>query len=114
MALPDTDAAVQGLMGFVDASPSPFHVARTAAGLLAADGFVEVDEAEPFPTEAGRHYLVRGGSVVAWSPQDRPRRAVASFRVVGALTDSPNLRIKPNPDQARAGWQLLGVESYGG
>jgi aspartyl aminopeptidase len=114
MALPDTDAAVQGLIDFVDASPSPFHAARTAAGLLAADGFVEVDEAEPFPTEAGRHYLVRGGSVVAWSTQDRPRRPVASFRVVGAHTDSPNLRIKPNPDQARAGWQLLGVESYGG
>ncbi|MHB8273785.1 MAG: M18 family aminopeptidase, partial [Dermatophilaceae bacterium] len=36
------------------------------------------------------------------------------FRVVGAHTDSPNLRIKPQPDLARAGWQLLGVELYGG
>jgi aspartyl aminopeptidase len=33
---------------------------------------------------------------------------------VAAHTDSPNLRIKPNPDHARAGWQLLGVEPYGG
>ena len=101
MALPDTDAAVQGLIDYVDASPSPFHAARTAARLLAADGFVEVDEAEPFPTEPGRQYLVRGGSLVAWSTQDRPHRPVASFRVVGAHTDSQNLRIKPNPDQAR-------------
>jgi aspartyl aminopeptidase len=114
MALPDPDAAVQGLIDFVDASPSPFHAARTAATLLVADGYAEVDEAEPFPTEPGRHYLVRGGSLVAWSTQDRPQRPVRSFRIVGAHTDSPNLRIKPEPDHARAGWQLLGVESYGG
>jgi len=114
MALPDTDAAVQGLVDFVDASPSPFHAVLTASRLLEDDGYVAVDETEPFPTEPGRYLLVRGGSLVAWSTQDRPRRPVRSFRVVGAHTDSPNLRIKPNPDQARAGWQLLGVESYGG
>src|SRR6478609_1427732 len=114
MALPDTDAAVQGLVDFVDASPSPFHAVLTASRLLEDDGYVAVDETEPFPTEPGRYLLVRGGSLVAWSTQARPRRPVRSFRVVGAHTDSPNLRIKPNPDQARAGWQLLGVESYGG
>ena len=37
-----------------------------------------------------------------------------AFRVVGAHTDSPNLRIKPNPDHVKAGWQMLGVEVYGG
>jgi aspartyl aminopeptidase len=114
MALPDTDAAVQGLIDFVDASPSPFHAALTAAALLEAEGYAEVDEAEPFPTESGRFYLVRGGSLVAWSTLDRPHRPVRSFRIVTAHTDSPNLRIKPNPDHARAGWQLLGVEPYGG
>jgi aspartyl aminopeptidase len=110
----DTDAAIQGLVDFVDASPSPFHAAQTAARLLETGGFAEVDETEPFPTEAGRYYLVRGGSLVAWSTENRPRRPVRSFRVVGAHTDSPNLRIKPNPDQSRVGWQLLGVEPYGG
>ncbi len=114
MALPDTDAAVEGLVDYVDASPSPFHVVQTSTRLLDAAGFTEVLEAEPFPGEPGRYYVVRGGSLVAWSTQDRPRRPVSSFRVVGAHTDSPNLRIKPAPDHARVGWQLLGVESYGG
>jgi len=114
MALPDTDAAVEGLVDYVDASPSPFHVVQTSTRLLDAAGFTEVLEAEPFPSEPGRYYVVRSGSLVAWSTQDRPRRPVPSFRVVGAHTDSPNLRIKPAPDHARVGWQLLGVESYGG
>ena len=36
------------------------------------------------------------------------------FRLLGAHTDSPNLRIKPVPDTGRAGLRQLGVEVYGG
>ncbi len=109
---PDVEA--QALIDFVDASPSPFHAVRTAAALLEPAAFTPVDEVDAFPTAPGRYYLVRGGSLVAWSSAERPVGPVRSFRVVGAHTDSPNLRIKPNPDVARAGWQLLGVEVYGG
>ena len=45
---------------------------------------------------------------------DRPRRPVTPFRVVGAHTDSPNLRVKPHPDTGRPARQLVGVEVYGG
>ena len=100
-------------MDFVDASPSPFHAVRSAAERLDPAGFREVSETAPFPTAPGRYYAVRGGSLIAWSTEDRPV-PTRSFRVVGAHTDSPNLRIKPQPDAARAGWQLLGVEVYGG
>jgi aspartyl aminopeptidase len=72
-----------------------------------------VAETDRFPSEPGRYYVVRGGSLVAWSTANGPS-PVQSFRIVAAHTDSPNLRIKPNPDHARAGWQLLGVEPYGG
>ncbi len=110
----DREVEAQALIDFVDASPSPFHAVRTVAALLEPAGFTEVHEDEAFPSPPGRYYLVRGGSLVAWSTADRPAEPVRSFRVVGAHTDSPNLRIKPNPDVARAGWQLLGVEVYGG
>jgi aspartyl aminopeptidase len=109
----DTDAAVRGLLDFVDSSPSPFHAVRAAVGLLQPAGFTEVAETDRFPSEPGRYYVVRGGSLVAWSTANGPS-PVQSFRIVAAHTDSPNLRIKPNPDHARAGWQLLGVEPYGG
>jgi aspartyl aminopeptidase len=38
----------------------------------------------------------------------------SGFLLIGAHTDSPNLRIKPAPDLARAGYRQLGVEPYGG
>lgn len=105
-----------GLCAYLDASPSPFHAVRSAADLLVRAGFTEIDEVDPTPTEPGHYVVLRGGSLLAWStahlPTDRP--AHTAYRVVGAHTDSPNLRIKPQPDWTRAGWQMLGVEVYGG
>src|SRR4051812_44108147 len=113
----DTDTEAQGLIDYVDASPTPFHACEQAAARLAAEGFTEVVETEAWPAEPGRHFLVRGGSLIAWDTTGAHGAGAgpaAGFRVVGAHTDSPNLRIKPNPDHSRAGWQLLGVEPYGG
>ena len=109
----DTDTEAAGLCAFVDASPSPFHACAEAGRMLEAAGFSLVVETDAFPTEPGRHYLIRGGALIAWSTETTGR-PTTPFRVVGAHTDSPNLRIKPQPDLARAGWQLLGVELYGG
>ncbi len=109
----DTDTEAAGLCAFVDASPSPFHACAEAGRRLEAAGFNLLVETEAFPTEPGRHYLIRGGALIAWSTETAGGPATP-FRVVGAHTDSPNLRIKPKPDLARAGWQLLGVELYGG
>ncbi|MGH3316093.1 MAG: M18 family aminopeptidase [Nocardioidaceae bacterium] len=109
----DTDAEATGLCTYVDASPSPFHACAEAASRLEAGGFRRLSETDAWPSQPGRYYLLRGGSLVAWSSEyaDGP---ATPFRVVGAHTDSPNLRIKPRPDFSRAGWQLLGVEVYGG
>jgi aspartyl aminopeptidase len=105
-----TDEYVAALSSYLDASPTPFHACREAAKLLAAAGYVQVVETDRFPSEPGLHYLIRGGSLVAWNSTGGTGR----FRIVGAHTDSPNLRIKPRPDSTSAGWQLLGVETYGG
>jgi aspartyl aminopeptidase len=109
----DTDIEAAGLCAYLDASPSPFHACSEAAARLAASGFTAVEEAQRWPRESGRYYTVRGGSLVAWSTE-RAEGAATPFRVVGAHTDSPGLRIKPHPDLSRAGWRLLGVEVYGG
>lgn len=109
----DTDTEAAGLCAFVDASPSPFHACVEAAARLEAVGFTDLAETDRWPRDPGRYYTVRGGSLVAWTTEYADASATP-FRVVGAHTDSPNLRIKPHPDVARAGWRLLGVEVYGG
>lgn len=105
-----------GLCRYLDASPSPFHAVDSAATLLTERGFTEVAETDLTPAAPGRYVVRRGGSLLAYATdhlgEDRP--AHTAYRVVGAHTDSPNLRIKPHPDWTRAGWQMLGVEVYGG
>ncbi|MET4612743.1 aspartyl aminopeptidase [Rhodococcus sp. PvR044] len=108
-----TDATATGLCSFVDASPSPFHVCETVAGELTVAGFVRLRETQGWPSAPGRYFLVRGGSLVAWSTEASGREA-APFRIVGGHTDSPNLRVKQHPDLDSAGWQLVGLEPYGG
>ena len=51
--------------------------------------------------------LVLDGRTTDWRP------AEAGFRLVGAHTDSPNLRLKPRPASPREGNLCLDVEVYG-
>jgi aspartyl aminopeptidase len=109
-ATTSTTAASRDLLEFIAASPSPFHAVATAAARLEAAGFRELTLDAPWATEAGPAFVRRGGTLVAW----RPGRPGTGYRIVGAHTDSPNLRLKPRPDLRRAGFRQLGVEVYGG
>jgi aspartyl aminopeptidase len=101
------------LLDYLAASPSPYHAVANAAFRLEAAGFRRLDEHESWEDEPGAGYLVRGGALVAWRATEGSARH-APFRVVGAHTDSPNLRLKPRPDTGSSGWRQLGVEVYGG
>ncbi|WP_426573019.1 M18 family aminopeptidase [Aquihabitans sp. McL0605] len=106
-----TDA--HDLLAYLGAAPSPFHAVAETAERLASAGFSALDLDEPWEQGPGRHYVARGGALVAWEVPDGAG-AARRFRIVGAHTDSPNLRIKPRPDTGGFGWQQLGVEVYGG
>lgn len=111
--MPSVDLSVsRRLLGYLDASPTPYHAVATAAGLLDDAGFAEATEGEPI-VAPGRGYLRRGGALVAWAV-DPGHDAASGLRIIGAHTDSPNLRVKPRPDRVTSGWQQLGVEIYGG
>ncbi len=78
--------------------------------MLGAAGYSELFEAAAWPG-AGKYFTVRAGSLVAW---DSSLDADVPFRIVGAHTDSPNLRVKQFPDRLVAGWQVVALEPYGG
>ncbi|MEQ8436224.1 MAG: M18 family aminopeptidase [Ilumatobacter fluminis] len=104
---------IDDLRAFLDASPSPFHAAETTAGRLDAAGFTEVALTAEWGDLPDDGYVRRDGAVIAWrSPATTS--VTTPFRLAGAHTDSPCLRVKPNPDGSAVGWKQLAVEVYGG
>lgn len=116
-----TSATAEEQAEFIDASPSPFHVCATVAAELESAGFQRLLEDQDWSSQedmafeglsddAGRRfYVIRGGSIIAWDRGDGD-----AFRIVGGHTDSPNLRLKQNPDRESAGLATVALEPYGG
>ena len=106
-----TGATARGLCEFIDASPSPFHVCATVAERLRAAGYTELAETDRWSDAAiGRFFTIRAGSLIAWNASGGHQ----PFRIIGAHTDSPNLRVKQSPDRVVAGWQVVALQPYGG
>lgn len=122
----DTVAFEQGLLAFLAAGRSPFHAAAESARRLDAAGFTELDERAPWRLDAGGAYYLRrnDSSLIAFRlPADQPAGgaggwtaalAASGVRMAGAHTDSPCLRLKPNPVLTARGYTRLGLEVYGG
>lgn len=106
---------IDDLLAYLRASPTPFHAVDQARRRLEAHGFRALDEAEPWDQLAPGAYTVTssGSNLFAFVlPEARDLRR--RFCVVGAHTDSPNLRIKPKAEYASEGYAQVGVEVYGG
>jgi aspartyl aminopeptidase len=107
--------AAHDLIDFIDASPSPWHAVASAEARLLASGFTRLEEGARWQLAAGeRYYVVRGGSSMIAFVLGSKGLADAGFRIVGAHTDSPGLRLKPKAAMASDGVARLGVEVYGG
>lgn len=104
------------LMDYLDRSPSPYHAVDNVAQMLVGGGFNEVElGADGWPDGQGRHFARKGGALIAWVIGERAaREPAAPFRIVGAHSDSPNLRLKPVFEYPVFGYRQLGVEVYGG
>ncbi|GIZ11528.1 M18 family aminopeptidase [Pseudomonas sp. NCCP-436] len=106
---------IQGLLDFLNASPTPFHATTSLAMRLEAAGFRHLDERAVWHTEpGGRYYVTRNDSSLIAFKLGRRSPVESGVRLVGAHTDSPCLRVKPNPELQRQGYFQLGVEVYGG
>ncbi|HSI23330.1 MAG TPA: M18 family aminopeptidase [Methylophilaceae bacterium] len=112
---PASRAQAQALLDFIDASPSPWHAVQTTEQQLLAQGYARLLETERWQLRAGgRYFVVRGGSSIIAFVLGQQMLADTGFRIVGAHTDSPGLRLKPKAAHASEGVVRLGVEVYGG
>lgn len=105
---------LEGLISYLEASPSPFHAAEAAVKLLSSEGYAPLSESERWEIVPGGCYYVT-----------RNRSAVLAFRVpedgfapvlaVASHSDSPMFKIKPRAEiTAQNKYVLIGTERYGG
>jgi aspartyl aminopeptidase len=105
----------QCLLDFIDESPSPWHVVKTIETKLALFQFERLYETEIWSLKpGGRYYVVRGDSSIIVFVHGQKSVAETGFKIIGAHTDSPSLRIKSNPTTSTANLERLNVEIYGG
>jgi aspartyl aminopeptidase len=108
-------AQAQDLLDFIDASPSPWHAVDSVAKLLKESGFKPLIENQPWQFKKnGRYYVVRDGASIIAFVIGNQALVETGFRIVGAHTDSPGLRLKPKAAFSSQGIAQLGVEVYGG
>ncbi len=105
----------QQLLDFIDASPSPWHVAANMALHLQDRGFTKLDETVPWQLHTeGRYYVIRDDSSIIFFVLGSQPLTDTGFKILGAHTDSPGLRIRPNAGVCVDSFVRLGVEIYGG
>ncbi|MGB4912455.1 MAG: M18 family aminopeptidase [Candidatus Dechloromonas phosphoritropha] len=103
------------LLNFIDSSPSPWHAVQTMAERLQHAGFTALREDERWQLASDRRYfVVRGGASIIAFVVGSASLIERGFRLVGAHTDSPGLRLKPKPLVNGDGLLRLAVEVYGG
>jgi aspartyl aminopeptidase len=112
---PESRAQAHALLDFIDASPSPWHAVQATEAQLKTAGYARLEETERWQlAPGGRYYVVRGGSSIVAFVIGRQPLEQTGFRIVGAHTDSPGLRLKPKAAHTSEGVVRLGVEVYGG
>jgi aspartyl aminopeptidase len=106
---------VKDLLQFIDNSPSPFHAVRSIEQRLVKFDFKLLDEKQKWKLKpAGRYYVVRDDSSIIFFMTGEKPLSETGYKILGAHTDSPGLKIKPNPVNYSNGLIRLGVEVYGG
>ena len=104
------------LVDFLYDSPSACHGVKATQKILDENGFVEIKETDKWNLQAkGKYYVIKNDSALiafevgTWDIEEK------GFRLIGAHTDVPGFRIKPNPQMISEGkYVKLNTEVYGG
>jgi len=104
----------RGLFDFLAVSTTPYHAVESMKKILESEGFKELREGDGWKlTDGSRYYVSRGDSSLAAFSYSTDL-VDKGIRIAGAHTDSPALKVKPNPDMYRKSYLQIGVEVYGG
>jgi len=100
-------------LAFLNQATDPFYATAALKKKFQQAGFTELFRDKPWSLSNGNGYFIteNASSIIAFKYQDPKNKGL---KIVGAHTDSPCLKLKPNPFQTQKGYHQLGVEVYGG
>lgn len=105
---------VEGLLEFIEKSPSAYHVVDNIKDSLLKQGYEELKEAQAWQIKPGKGYFVarNDSSLIAFH---LPAKAPKGFHIVASHSDSPTFKIKENAEMAvEEKYVKLNTEKYGG
>lgn len=106
----------QGLLDFLNNSPTAYHASANTVAILRENNFQELSEGESWNlVKGGKYFVQRNSSSVLAFVCGNGNIAENGFRIIGAHTDSPNFKIKPGDCIVTSdGYVQLNTEPYGG
>ncbi|SHK20249.1 aspartyl aminopeptidase [Clostridium cavendishii DSM 21758] len=104
------------LIDFIYKSPTAFHAVETTKSRLLDKGFKELQEYEAWKLEKnGKYFVTKNSSAIIAFVIGDGEIEEDGFKIIGAHTDSPGFRLKPNPEVLAEGKYIkLNTEVYGG
>ncbi|MEO2508154.1 M18 family aminopeptidase [Clostridium paraputrificum] len=104
------------LIEFINESPTAYHGAHTVKSMLDNVGYKEVKESEKWNlTSGGKYYFMKNGSAIIAFQIGSEEIENGGFKLIGAHTDSPTFKIKPNAEmKVENKYVKLNTEVYGG
>ena len=104
------------LVDFLYDSPSACHGVKATQKILDKNGFVEIKETDKWNLQAkGKYYVIKNDSALIAFEVGTGDIEETGLRLIGAHTDVPGFRIKPNPQMISEGkYVKLNTEVYGG
>lgn len=104
------------LIDFIYDSPTAFHAVATLKDMLNKVGFKELKEEDKWNLQKeGKYYVSKNDSALIAFKIGRGKIQDHGFKLIGAHTDSPTFRIKPNPEIiSENAYVKLNTEAYGG
>lgn len=101
------------LLRYIDSSPSPWHAVANARARLQAGGFQLLHERDAWHLSPGGRYLVVRDDAALLAFVVGSDTLGSGFRMIGAHTDSPCLRVKTRGAHEAGGYLRLATEVYG-
>ena len=104
------------LVDFLYDSPSACHGVKATQKILDENGFIEIKETDKWDLQAkGKYYVIKNDSALIAFEIGTGDIEETGLRLIGAHTDVPGFRIKPNPQIISEGKYIkLNTEVYGG